>query len=150
MQDEFDRINQQAMPWVTDMMTELRTSNPQQGLHALRAGLHGLRDRLSVNEIAQLSAQMPLLIRGMFFEGWHPSDKPLHVRHKAEFLALVRGYYAPRTDVAAGDIVTALFCVLSKHVSPGEIGAVLMSLPEELVDLVEGGWTRGERPDAVR
>jgi uncharacterized protein (DUF2267 family) len=142
----FDKINQQAGAWVKDMMSELGTRDSHKALHALRAGLHALRDRLSVDEAAQLSAQLPLLIRGLFFEGWDPSDKPLKIRHKDEFLALVRTRYAPRQDAAADDIVVALFRVMARHVSAGEITDVIMSLPEELVHIVDGGWARDERP----
>ena len=146
----FEKINQQALAWVEDMMTEIGTSDPQKALHALRAGLQALRDRLSIDEAAQLAAQMPLLIRGMFFEGWHPSGKPLRIRHEAEFLDLVRTYCAPREDVPASDIVAALFRVLSRHISPGEITDVVMSLPKDLADVLDGGWARGERPASGR
>jgi uncharacterized protein (DUF2267 family) len=134
----FDRANQHAIVWVKDMMAALGTDDPRKGLHALRAGLHALRDRLSVDEAAQLSAQLPLIVRGIFFEGWHPSGKPLRIRRKADFLALVREKYAPRTDAPADDIVTALFRVLGRHVTDGEITNVMLSLPEELVEVAEG------------
>jgi uncharacterized protein (DUF2267 family) len=130
----FERMNQQAMTWVQDMMFELRSSDQDQALHALRAGLQALRDRLSVEEAAQLSAQMPLIVRGMFFEGWNPSNKPLRLRHAPEFLALVREKYAPRADLGADQIVVALFRVLSRHISRGEMADVMMSLPAEIVE----------------
>jgi uncharacterized protein (DUF2267 family) len=132
----FDRVNQQAMTWVKEMMVELRTDNPQRALHAMRAGLQALRDRLSVSEAAQLSAQLPMLVRGMFFEGWDPAGKPLRIRHRAEFLALVRQKFAPREDVAADDIIVALFRVMSRHVAQGEITDLMLTLPEEIVDVV--------------
>src|SRR4051794_23126838 len=105
----FATVNQQATIWVKQMMAELRTDDPHRALHALRAGLHALRDRLSVDEAAQLSAQLPVLVRGIFFEGWDPTGKPLRIRHRAEFLALVREKYAPRDDLPADDIMVALF-----------------------------------------
>jgi uncharacterized protein (DUF2267 family) len=132
----FERVNQQAMTWVKEMMAELHTDNPQRALHALRAGLQALRDRLSVEEAAQLSAQLPMLIRGMFFEGWDPSGKPLRIRHRAEFLALVRQKFAPREDAAADDIIVALFRVMSRHVAQGEMTDLMLTLPEEIVDVV--------------
>jgi uncharacterized protein (DUF2267 family) len=134
----FEHVNQQGITWVNNMMVELQTTDPHKGLHALRAGLHALRDRLGVDEAAQLSAQLPLLIRGLFFEGWDPSGKPLRIRHREEFLALVREKYAPREDAAADDIVRALFRVLRNHVSQGEITAIMMTLPGEIVDVVTG------------
>jgi uncharacterized protein (DUF2267 family) len=145
--DLFNKLNEHATHWVKDMMDELRTDDRQRAWHALRAGLHALRDRLTVEEAAQLSAQLPLLIRGLYFEGWDPTGKPLRIRHRAEFLALVREKYAPRTDTAADDLVRALFGVLEKHVSIGELTDIMLTLPTELVDLVRdapGGEERAE------
>jgi uncharacterized protein (DUF2267 family) len=141
----FDRANQQAIAWVNDMMSALGSEDEHKGLHALRAGLHALRDRLTVEEAAQLSAQLPTIIRGLFFEGWVPSGKPLRIRHRAEFLALVREKYAPREDAATDEIVVSLFRVLTKHVSGGELTAIVMTLPEEIVALVTGDTGQGER-----
>ncbi len=132
----FQKMNQHAMIWIRDMMTALRTENEQQAMHAMRAGLQALRDRLSVEEAAQLSAQLPLVVRGMFFEGWDPSGKPLRIRHRGEFLALVQQKYGPRQDRAAEDIITALFHVLARNVSPGELTDIMLSLPAELCTLV--------------
>lgn len=134
----FDRANQQATAWVKEMMAELGTDE-QRALHALRAGLQALRDRLTVDETAQLAAQLPLLIRGLFYEGWDPTGKPLRIRHRAEFLALVREKLGPRADrVAADDAVRALFRLLQRRVSAGELTDVVMTLPAELVALVSG------------
>jgi len=141
----FDKATQQASIWVKDMMGALGTADPKKALHALRAGLHALRDRLPVDVAAQLSAQLPLIIRGLYFEGWHPSDKPLRIRRKADFLSLVRIKYGPRTDAAADDIITATFRVLEKHVSTGEITELMLTLPAELVDVADGG--REERAE---
>src|SRR2546429_6782656 len=101
----FDKSNEKANEWVKDMMVCLGTEDAHKALHALRAGLHALRDRLTVEESAQLSAQLPLLIRGLFFENWVPTGKPLRIRHRAEFLTLVREKYAPREDAAADQLV---------------------------------------------
>ena len=51
-----------------------------------RPVLHTLRDRLTVEEAAHLSAQLPLLIRVIYFEGWHPAHKPTKERFKEQFL----------------------------------------------------------------
>ena len=133
----FSKVSQQATVWVKDMMSELPTPDPEKALHALRAGLQALRDRLSVDEAAQLAAQLPLLVRGLFFEGWDPSGKPLRLRHKAEFLALVREKYRPREDAPPEQIVAALFRVLARRVSGGEISDVVASLPGEIAKVAD-------------
>jgi uncharacterized protein (DUF2267 family) len=134
----FDRTNEKSTEWVKEMMEELGLENPEAALHALRAGLHALRDRLTVEEAAELAAQLPMTIRGLFFESWRPAGKPLRIRHPNEFLALVIANYSPRTDAYADDIVRATFRILRRHVSAGEITDVLTSLPERLHELVEG------------
>ena len=134
----FDKAQQHAEVWVRDMMGALPTEDPKKALHALRAGLHALRDRLPVNEAAHLAAQFPVLVRGLFFEGWQPKDKPLRIRNPVDFQNLVREKYSPRSDAGAQEILSALFRVLDKHVSRGEITDVMMLLPEELITLVTG------------
>src|SRR3954469_3784162 len=60
-----------------------------QSYNAMRAVLHALRDRLTVNEAAQFAAQLPMLIRGVYFHGWQPSDVPVKM-DKEQFLERVR------------------------------------------------------------
>ena len=133
----FSKANQQATAWVKDMMTELPTPDPEKALAALRAGLQALRDRLTVDEAAQLAAQLPLLVRGLFYEGWDPSGKPMRLRHKAEFLALISEKYRPRQDAQPEQIVAALFRVLARHVTGGEISDVVANLPGELAEAAD-------------
>jgi uncharacterized protein (DUF2267 family) len=136
--DLFGRAIEHSTTWVRDMMSALHTDDAHKALHALRAGLHALRDRLTVEEAAQLSAQLPLVVRGIFFEGWDPTGKPLRIRHRAEFLAFVREKCGSRDDVAADEIIAALFRVLERHVTQGELTDIMMGLPTELVQLTGG------------
>lgn len=61
----FDRMVAQASARVKDMAAALGTDDPQRAWHALRAGLHALRDRLPIGEAARLSAELPLVGRGL-------------------------------------------------------------------------------------
>jgi len=93
-----------------------------------------MRELLTVEGAAHVSAQLPMLIRGMFFEGWDPSRGPLRIQRAADFLPLVREKYAPRADAPPDDIIIALLRVLGRHVSAGEVAKVMQNLPEELVE----------------
>jgi uncharacterized protein (DUF2267 family) len=131
----FDKMNQDAEVWVKEMMGELQCLDGDKALHALRAGLQALRDRLSVEEAAQLSAQLPTIIRGLFFAGWDPTGKPLRIRHRRDYLALVREK-SGRDDFSAEDVAIGVIRVLERHVSAGELTDVMLSLPHDVVEAI--------------
>src|SRR6185312_6746454 len=75
--------------WLRELMQSMGYSQSHQAYSLLRAVLHVLRDRLTVEGAAKLGAQLPVLMRGFYYEGWHPAGVPLKLRHKQEFLAQV-------------------------------------------------------------
>jgi uncharacterized protein (DUF2267 family) len=99
---------------------------------ALRAVLHCLRDRLTVDEAAQLGDQLPMLVRGIYYEAWHPAGKPEKVRSREEFLARIGARLPKAKAIDPEDAARAVFQVLENHVSAGEIRDVMQSLPEEI------------------
>src|SRR5687768_3605109 len=83
----FDATIQKTHFWLNELAQELDWDDRHRALTALRVTLAALRDRLSLEEVAQLGAQLPLVVRGLYYEGWDPSGKPLKERRKAQFLA---------------------------------------------------------------
>lgn len=142
----FEATIQKSHMWVNEVADELRLDS-HTGYAALRAVLHALRDRLTVESVAQLGAQLPQLVRGFYYEGWRPSGKPLKEREKAEFLTHIRLEMA-KTRVPNADpeqVAKAVFKVLTANVTIGEIEDVIAVLPHGLKDL----WptmARGARP----
>ena len=132
-----DRSVQKTNLWLRDVNCELSWFTFQRGYLALRAVLHALRDRLTTPEVAQLGAQLPIFIRGMYYEGWNPSRTPIKSRGKELFLRQVRAEFANtrNPDVDAEGITRAIFRVLCKHISEGELDQVKNLLPHELRDL---------------
>ena len=118
--------------WLNDLMEELGWDDHHRTYLALKASLHALRDRLTVEEVAHLGAQLPMLIRGFYYEGWSPAGKPLKERHKDDFVAHVRKYFRKDEDVNPEAIVRAVFKMLSKRVTEGEIEDIKHIMPPEL------------------
>lgn len=131
----FEHATEKAEVWIKGMMRELGTDDPGRAYHALGASLQALRDRLSVNEAAQLGAQLPLLVRGLFYEGWHPASTPVHVRRPEDLLMLVHQKAGDGGRVDAERALAATFEVLRQHVSAGELSSLANVLPPSLADL---------------
>jgi uncharacterized protein (DUF2267 family) len=123
--------------WLNDILERLGWQDQHRAYHALRAVLHALRDRLPVDQAAALAAQLPMLVRGFYYEGWHPHGKPVKERHKEEFLAHVAAAFREDPAVDPEWVTRAVLQVLSKHVSGGEVESVKRSLPTEIRSL----WT---------
>lgn len=117
--------------WLRDMGSELGEDRSA-AYRALRAVLHVLRDRLTVDEAAQLAAQLPLLVRGIFYEGWDPSRTPARYRDAREFLDRVAREAQLAGDTEASYAVAATARVLSAHVSRGEFDDLLGVLPGDV------------------
>jgi uncharacterized protein (DUF2267 family) len=66
---------------------ELDDDNREGAWRILRPISKTLRDELTVDEAAQLAAQLPLVLRGAFYEGFDPGRQPAKLRHRDEFLA---------------------------------------------------------------
>jgi uncharacterized protein (DUF2267 family) len=90
-----------------------------------------------VDEAAQLGAQLPLIVRGLWYEGWHPAHKPLHLRTRAELFERIHQGLSGVPESPAL-IARALFRLLDRHVTEGEIAKVRHVLPEDLQQLWRG------------
>ena len=129
----FGQTIEKTLVWLDQLGEELTWDHPAGLLAALRAALHALRDRLQVGEAAQLGAQLPLLVRGLYFEGWRPAAEPWKERHAAGFLERIEnelGGYADLRDPES--VARAVFRVLRRHVSSGEIEQVVATLPADI------------------
>jgi uncharacterized protein (DUF2267 family) len=131
----FDSTLQTTNLWLNDIKERMGWLDRQRAYHALRAVLHALRDRLSVEQVAALGAQLPLLVRGFYYEGWHPAGKPLKERTRDEFLCHVSLQFPGGMDSDPEDVTRAVFEVLANRLTEGEIEHVKRTLPAEIRSL---------------
>jgi uncharacterized protein (DUF2267 family) len=134
--DTIDRTVEKAHIWINDVADELGTDDSHRAYRVLRAFLHALRDHLSVDEAAQLAAQMPIFVRGVFYEGWHPSRTLERARDIDSFLSRIASEAQLAGETEASFAATAASRVLRRHVSAGDGDSVLNALPQHLRELL--------------
>ena len=134
--DIVDRSVEKAHIWLNELADELGSTDHHYAYRVLRAFLHALRDRLSVDEAAQLAAQLPIFIRGVFYEGWDPSRTPEHARDIDSFLERIATEAVLAGETEASFATAAASTVLRHHISAGETESVLHQLPEHVRELL--------------
>lgn len=136
MSDTFQEAVTRSEEWLRDLAQTLRTLDDRQTLRALRAGLHALRDRLPAPEVVDLGAQLPMLIRGLYYEGWRFANNPGEIRTRAQIVERVRNNLRdPRLDPE--DVLQSVIRVLALHVSTGQLEDMVGVLPKPIAELWE-------------
>jgi uncharacterized protein (DUF2267 family) len=129
---------QKTGEWLRDLAEELGEGNRHHAYAALRATLHALRDRLSVEQSAHFAAQLPLVVRGVYFEGWRPTQTGQRIRSRDEFMEVVRGHLRDTTPVLRDnceDLVRATLRVVARYVDSGAVHKLRETLPRDLSEL---------------
>jgi uncharacterized protein (DUF2267 family) len=131
----FEQTLAKTYRWLDDLGTALGSPDRERCYHVLKAVLHALRDRLPVDEAVDLGAQLPMLVRGFYYEGWRPAGKPRKYRDKSHFLEQVRKDAPALGDDETERVVTAVFGLLMSEIGGGEPAQVRRLLPPELREL---------------
>ncbi|WP_198960818.1 DUF2267 domain-containing protein [Bradyrhizobium sp. UFLA03-84] len=127
----FDGALHKTNAWLKEIGERLG-SDRRGAYQPLRAVLHCLRDRLTTDESAHLGDQLPMLIRGIYYEAWRLAGKPERVRSREDLLAWIESRLPPTARTNREDAARAGFQTLENHVSAGEIGDVVQSLPKDI------------------
>jgi uncharacterized protein (DUF2267 family) len=133
--DAIDTTVQKTYRWLRELAVELGGVGRDDAYDVLRGFLHTLRDRLTIDEAADLAAQLPMLIRGLYYEGWDPSRVPIKMK-AVEFLESFAARSGYAVDVTSEVAVKAANRVLWRHITGGEALDVWNSLPEDLQALL--------------
>lgn len=133
--DTFDTTVQESNIWLKSLMRRLHSDDRHAAYLMLRAALHALRDRIGPQPAVHLGAQLPMLLRGLLFEGWHMASTPTGEHTRQQFLDQAR---ARLPAMLAGDAergVRAAFEVICERIDGGEVRKLVAILPGELRDL---------------
>lgn len=133
--ESIDHTVQLTHIWINDLDGRLGWESKSRSYRLLRTVLQAVRDWLPANEAADLAAQLPELLRGVYYEHWRPAITPVRERSRADFLSRVDDAFKSDPLVFAPDAVATVFAMLSDKISGGEIEDVRRSLPADLREL---------------
>lgn len=126
--DVFDKTLQTTNIWLNEIMDRLGPDR-QVAWKVLATVLHKLRDRLPVDLSAHLGSQLPLLVRGVYYDQFEPAKQPSQCDTPEEFRAEVAEWLSDIRPVDPDEAIAAVFAVLARHVSEGQIIKVRNALP---------------------
>ena len=132
--DSLDRSIEKTNAWLGDVAASFGTEDRRLAYRVTRSWLHTLRDRLPVPIAAHIAAQLPELLRGVFYEGWNPSKVPIKYS-KDEYIArFAKDAQIHLTEVPrAGRLVTS---AVGRHLSEGAMNEALGALPADIRRLI--------------
>ncbi|MGI9436050.1 MAG: DUF2267 domain-containing protein, partial [Geminicoccaceae bacterium] len=125
----------QTNTWLKSLFEPLHTEDRHKAYLALRVTLHALRDRLPPELAVHLAAQLPMLVRGFFYEDWQMAKTPSTSRHVDDFLAPIERAFRNDRDADVEAIARAIFALLTRELDHGEIRKVVSALPRDLKGL---------------
>jgi len=129
--DVFDHTVHTTNIWLDEISDRI---GPDRKLawKVLTTVLQALRDLLQPDLAAHLSAQLPLLVRGGYYDHYEPAGLPSDVSSGDEFLERIAGGLAATRGVDPKDAVAAVFAVLDKHISAGEADKIRNALRKSI------------------
>lgn len=120
--------------WVDDLMRRLSWHDRERVYLALLAALHALRDVLTRDEAVFLGAQLPTLLRGLYYEGWHPGAHPMS-RSRSAFLERIHDGLHRDPGVDAEQVARCVFAMLAARLPVAEIEDAKAATPGALHNL---------------
>jgi uncharacterized protein (DUF2267 family) len=130
-----DHAMHTAHTWINDVAREFDTEDREFAYRVLRAWLHTLRDRLTVEASAHFAAQLPDLLRGVFYGGWNPSAVP--EKYDAEAYAV---RFAREANIALDDVrkaAAATTAAALHHLPATQMDKALDQLPKDVRALLQ-------------
>lgn len=137
----FETTLQKTNLWINELSDALHWEDHQKAYHGLRAVLHALRDRLPVQEAVHLAAQLPMLIRGFYYEDWKPASVPMKIKTAQEFYDAVKKNFAADQNINSKRLTQAVLQMLARNLSPGELEKLRCIFPPHLREI----WIESEK-----
>lgn len=121
--------------WINELSDVLGWTEQRHVLQLLRSTLMGVRDHLPHEETADFAAQLPIILRGLYYENWRPAATPLKDRSREAFVQAIKRRLATSEQFSGDKDVSAVLGFLNTKISAGELSDVRGALPPRIRDL---------------
>ena len=133
---DFDHAMQEGNLWLSQVADQLHFKQEDRHAYsALLAVLHALRDLLSLELAVHLSAQLPMVVRGLFFEGWKMQRTLGETRTVEGFCEHVEHELPPKFPMDGKTVSVGIFEVLWTRLDVGETAKIIDQMPTALKSL---------------
>jgi uncharacterized protein (DUF2267 family) len=150
--DVFDKTLQTTHIWLDELMQDESIGPDRQvAWHVLGVVLRAVRDSIPLELAVHLGSQLPLLVRGLYYDQWHgPGRMDEKPRSLDAFLAPIGERLSQIRPMDPRVVTGAVFTVLARHVDPGQAEKVRQALPGEVQTLWPAAhiWVEVERDRA--
>jgi uncharacterized protein (DUF2267 family) len=143
----FDKTLQTTHTWLDEIMATIGPDR-QLAWHVLGSVLRAIRDRLPLGLAAHLGAQLPILVRGLYYDQWRANDQPQKWRSLDDFLTVISADLRNVRPVNPTEAARAVFQALNHFVEPGQVAKVRDALPEDVRQLWPANASAASRPAA--
>jgi uncharacterized protein (DUF2267 family) len=144
----YENAVQRANVWVADVTAALGSQDRHYGQRVVRAWLHALRDRLTIEAAVKFGQQLPELLRGIYYDGWEPHLVPVKYNTSEYVYRFSAEAFVPSSEVPG--IAAAVTRVFGDRMSPGQLTETLAELPGNLRALVREGAPVAETGERAR
>ena len=120
--------------WIDDVMRRLGWHDRERVYLVLLATLHALRDCLPRDEAIYIGAHLPPLLRGLYYEGWHPGAR-LAAKSRSAFLERIHDGVHRDPGIDVEEAARIVFAALAARLPAGELEDAKAATPQPLHNL---------------
>lgn len=130
-----EKSTQKTKEWLHEMQDDLGWEDENMVYLAFRSVIQTLRDRLPVEEAIELADELPMVMKGIYYEGYSTRHKPDKIKNREEFFQRVQEK-SPRRPLKTEEATKAVFHLLDTKLSgAGEVKQVRSNLPKDIQNL---------------
>jgi uncharacterized protein (DUF2267 family) len=131
--ETIDTMVQKTHEWIARIAESIYMEK-RDAWKSLRAMLQTLRDRLPADLAVHFSAQLPMLVRGLYYEGWEPSKVPIKMSRE-EFLPVVQSRIIADRVIDPVETVQNVLAIVANHIHGGEMHKMMDVFPRDIQSL---------------